>query len=192
VNVIALKVSVHPPRATRKGSAMLAGVSFEGRFGGSGRGFALPAGGGSLIELPGWTYRVKVAASDTAGALTVLEGTMDPGHRGPLEHVHVGHDEAFFVLGGSLRFRVGAGYRDVVPGETVFASRGLAHGFSNAGAEPARYLAMLSPSGYEFYFERLAALIRKHGSMPERSALLALMAEHGTFPVDAEGALVTG
>jgi hypothetical protein len=39
----------------------------------------------------------------------------------------------------------------------------------------------LTPSGYEFYFERLAALVRKHGAMPDRETLVALMAEHGTF-----------
>jgi quercetin dioxygenase-like cupin family protein len=159
-------------------------MSFEPRFGGAGRGFVVPAGEGSLLELPGWTYRIKVSASDTAGALTVLEGEMAPGNRGPLEHLHTGHDEAFFVLSGALRFRVGREYRTLSVGETVFASRGLAHGFSNDGAEPARYLAMLSPSGYEFYFERLASLIRTHGSMPGRDVLLRLMAEHGTFPVD--------
>ena len=82
---------------------------------------------------------------------------MAPGHRGPLEHLHTGHDEAFFMLSGALRFRVGSDHRQLTTGETVFASRGLAHGFSNEGTEPARYLAMLSPSGYEFYFERLAA-----------------------------------
>ncbi len=158
-------------------------MSFEQRPAGSPRGFVIDGGDGSLVELPGWTYRVKVSAADTGGALTVLEGEMAPGHRGPLEHVHNGHDEAFFILGGSLRFRVGDTYRAVVPGETVFASRGLAHGFSNMGAEPARYLAMLSPSGYERYFEQLAALIRAHGAMPERDVLLRLMAEHGTFPV---------
>jgi quercetin dioxygenase-like cupin family protein len=170
--------------------ARLPGMSFEPRLAGAGRGFVVKAGEGALLELPGWTYRVKVSASDTAGALTVLEGEMAPGHRGPIEHVHTGHDEAFFMLSGALRFRVGNDARQLAPGETVFASRGLAHGFSNDGAQPARYLAMLSPSGYEFYFERLAALIRKHGSMPEREVLLTLMAEHGTFPVDPAGALV--
>jgi mannose-6-phosphate isomerase-like protein (cupin superfamily) len=153
-------------------------------FGGAGRGFVLDRGDGAPIDLPGWRYRIKVSASDTAGALTVLEGVMAPGHRGPLAHMHTGHDEAFFVLSGRLAFRLGDGRREVVPGETVFASRGLAHGFANDGGEPARYLAMLSPSGYEFYFERLASLVRKHGTMPERATLLALMAEHGTFPVD--------
>ncbi len=167
-------------------------MSFEQRVAGAGRGFVVPLGEGDLVELLGWTYRVKVSASDTAGALTVLEGQMAPGHRGPLEHVHTGHDEAFFILSGKLRFRVGAAYRELVPGETVFASRGLAHGFANDGTEPARFLTMLSPSGYEFYFERLAALLRKCGAMPDRETLLRLMAEHGTFPVDEKGALVVG
>jgi hypothetical protein len=34
---------------------------------------------------------------------------------------------------------------------------------------------------YEFYFERLAGLIRKHGTMPSQEELARLMAEHGTF-----------
>jgi quercetin dioxygenase-like cupin family protein len=165
-------------------------MSFEPRLAGAGNGFVVPAGEGALLQLPGWTYRIKVSASDTGGALTVLEGEMAPGHRGPIEHVHTGHDEAFFVLSGALRFRVGSEHRQLAPGETVFASRGLAHGFSNEGAEAARYLAMLSPSGYEFYFEHLAALIRQHGAMPERDVLLRLMAEHGTFPVDPAGAVI--
>jgi quercetin dioxygenase-like cupin family protein len=162
-------------------------MSFEPPFRDAARGFVMQAGEGPLLELPGWTYRVKVSASDTAGALTVLEGEMAPGHRGPLEHLHTGHDEAFFVLSGAMRFRVGNEHRKVSVGETVFASRGLAHGFSNDAAEPVRYLAMLSPSGYESYFERLASLIRAHGSMPDREVLLQLMADHGTFPVSPVG-----
>ena len=157
---------------------------------GTGRGFVRGPGDGWLIELPGWRYAVKVAASDTGGRLTVLEGTMAPGHQGPLEHVHCGHDEAFTVLEGTLRFRIGNDYRDVVAGETVFTSRGLAHGFSNPDYTPVRFLVMLTPSGYETYFERLAGMIKKSGSMPSRDALLKLMAEHGTFPVDADGTII--
>jgi quercetin dioxygenase-like cupin family protein len=157
-------------------------------MGGSGRGFVVAADGGTQLTLPGWSMRVKVAASDTGGAFTLIEGTMDAGQPGALEHVHVGHDEAFFIVSGELRFRVGDGFRVATAGETVFASRGLAHGFSNAGHEPARYLVALTPSGYEFYFERLAALIRRHGTMPEREALVRLMAEHGTFLAEPLGA----
>ena len=52
---------------------------------------------------------------------------------------------------------------------------------SNPQSEEARYLVALTPSGYEFYFERLARLIRTHGTMPSQEALARLMAEHGTF-----------
>ena len=160
-------------------------------MGGAGRGLALGPGEGAALELPGWSMRVKIAASDTGGALTLIESVMEPAHKGPLEHVHTGHDESFFVISGQLRFRVGDGFKTVTSGDTIFASRGLAHGFANPGSDPARYLVALTPSGYEFYFERLATLIRRQGSMPSREELLRLMAEHGTFPAEpltAEGA----
>ena len=162
-------------------------VSSEPLFAGAGRGFVVGSHEGSPIELPRWSLRVKVAASDTAGSMTILEGAMDPGHPGPIEHVHGLHDEAFFLLEGSLRFRIGSGYRTVVPGETVFAARGLAHGFSNPGSDSARYLCMLTPSRYEFYFHRLAELIRRHGARPDRATLVRLMAEYETFPVGPDG-----
>ncbi len=151
------------------------------RMGGAGRGQHIGSDEGGLIELPGWKMRVKVAASDTAGSLTLIEARMAGGHSGPAEHIHVGHDEAFFMISGSLRFRVGDGYKSAASGETVFASRGLAHGFSNPSEAEARYLVALTPSGYEFYFERLAALVRQHGEMPSSEKLAELMAEHGTY-----------
>ena len=150
-------------------------------MGGAGRGKLVGRAEGGLIELPGWQMRVKISASDTAGRLTLIEAAMAGGHGGPVEHIHVGHDEAFFLLSGRLRFRVGNGYRDANEGETVFASRGLSHGFSNPSDAEARYIVALTPSGYEFYFERLAAMIRSHGAPPDRETLARLMAEHGTF-----------
>ena len=158
-------------------------MSFERylSMGGTGRGTVVGADEGALIELPGWQMRIKISASDTAGAMTLIEARMAGGHTGPAEHIHIGHDESFFVISGQLKFRVGDTYRTAVSGETVFASRGLAHGFSNPQSEEARYLVALTPSGYEFYFERLARLVRKHGTMPSQEALASLMAEHGTF-----------
>ena len=146
-----------------------------------GRGQVVGVDEGGLIELGGWQMRVKVSASDTAGQMTLIEARMAGGHRGPAEHIHVGHDEAFFLISGKLRFRVGDGFQTAVPGETVFASRGLAHGFSNPELEEARYLVALTPSGYELYFERLADRLRKLGAMPAPEELVRLMADHGTF-----------
>jgi len=158
-------------------------MSFERYLGmgGAGRGTVIGVDEGTLIELPGWQMRIKIPASDTAGAMTLIEARMAGGHAGPAEHIHIGHDESFFVISGQLKFRVGDSYRTAVSGETVFASRGLAHGFSNPQAEEARYLVALTPSGYEFYFERLARMVRQHGTMPSQEELARLMAEHGTF-----------
>ena len=148
------------PIAYDKISGKTLGMSFERYLGmgGAGRGMVLGPDEGALIELTGWHMRIKVSASDTAGAMALIEARMAGGHAEPAEHIHIGHDEAFFVISGQLEFRVGDGYRTAVSGETVFASRGLAHGFSNPHSEEARYLVALTPSGYEFYFERLAWL----------------------------------
>lgn len=174
------------------GTQVEATAAPDGLFAGSGRGFVVAPEEGSRIDLAGgWVLRIKVAASDTAGAATIVEGSMPPGHTGPPPHVHGRHDESFIVLAGSLRFRVGSGHRDVVAGETVFASRGLVHGFANPHDDPARYLCVLTPSGYEFYFHRLAELVRRAGGPPDRATLLRLMREYETFPVDANGALAS-
>lgn len=158
-------------------------MSFEhfAAMGGAGRASVVGHDEGHLLALPGWQMRVKVSASDTAGRMTLLEARMAGGHAGPAEHIHVGHDEAFFLISGQLKFRVGDGYKIATTGETVFAARGLAHGFCNPSDAEARYLVALTPSGYEFYFERLAALLRKRGAMPSQEELVRMMAEHGTF-----------
>lgn len=125
--------------------------------------------------------RVKVSAADTGGRLTVLEGLLAPRHPGPPAHIHAGHDETFVVIEGRMRFRLDEGFHTAVAGETIFASRGLAHGFANPREEPARYIAILSPSGYEGYFERVAAHVATEGSMPEEEVVRELMAEHQTI-----------
>lgn len=73
------------------------------------------------------------------------------------------------------------GFHTAVPGETVFASRGLAHGFANPGDDPARYVGILSPSGYEGYFEKVAAYVAENGAMPPLDVVRELMAQHQTI-----------
>lgn len=73
------------------------------------------------------------------------------------------------------------GFHTAVPGETVFASRGLAHGFANPGDDPARYVGILSPSGYEGYFEKVAAYVAENGAMPPLDVVRELIAQHQTI-----------
>lgn len=123
---------------------------------------------------------IKVTPGDTLGRLTVIEGRMTPKLAGPPAHIHDGHDETFVVIDGRMRFRVGDQFHTAVPGETMFASRRLAHGFSNPFDEPARYVAILTPSGYEQYFARVAEHVGRTGEMPGPARTQELMSEHST------------
>ena len=135
---------------------------------------------GPPIELPGWSMRVKVTAADTEGRLTVLHGLMAPQLAGPAAHVHAEHDETFVVLEGRMRFRVGDRFHTAVPGETVFAGRRLAHGFGNPYDEPASYVVILTPSGYEDYFHKVAQYVTDTGALPGPTLTAELMAQHAT------------
>jgi quercetin dioxygenase-like cupin family protein len=159
-------------------------MSFGVGDGQPGQGVARTRDEGEAIELPGWSMRVTVTAADTGGRLTVLHGEMAPHLAGPPAHVHAGHDETFVVLGGRMRFRIGDRFHTAVPGETVHAGRRLVHGFANPHDEPARYVAVLTPSGYEDYFRAVAAYVARTGSTPDPVVTGALMAEHRTVLAD--------
>ncbi len=83
------------------------------------------------------------------GDFVVAEWT-DPG--GPPEpprfiaplHVHHRDDEAWYVLEGSLRFRLGDREVEASAGSAVFGPRGVRHTFWNPGPGPARYLLIMT------------------------------------------------
>lgn len=61
-------------------------------------------------------------------------------------HVHHADDEAWYVLEGVLRFRIGDDTYEMGPGSAVLAPKGTPHAFGNARpGEPARYLVVMTP-----------------------------------------------
>jgi mannose-6-phosphate isomerase-like protein (cupin superfamily) len=61
-------------------------------------------------------------------------------------HVHHADDEAWYVLEGSLRFRIGDDTFDAGPGSAVLAAKGTPHAYGNARkGERARYLLVMTP-----------------------------------------------
>ena len=69
----------------------------------------------------------------------------DPGRPIAGLHLHRSDDEAWFVLGGRLGFRVGEEEREVPAGESILVPRGTPHSFWNAVSEPTRYLLVMTP-----------------------------------------------
>jgi len=61
-------------------------------------------------------------------------------------HVHHHDDEAWYVLDGVLRFRIGDDVFELGAGGAAMAPKGVPHAYGNARrGEPARYLLVLTP-----------------------------------------------
>ena len=98
--------------------------------------------GETVTQRPG---RRVTLLSDTE-ELAVTESVYGPGERGPDDHVHREHADAWLVLEGSLTFRL----RDVVfeapAGTFVVVPPNVVHAFSNEGEVTARFLNVHAPS----------------------------------------------
>src|SRR5919204_6415197 len=89
---------------------------------------------------------------------SLVEHPMSPRALAAPLHRHNREDEYGYVLEG----RVGALLGDDVvvagPGDLIFKPRRQWHTFWNAGDEPARILEVISPAGFERYFDELVDL----------------------------------
>src|SRR6516225_4498734 len=96
-------------------------------------GIALFPGGGTMLQVLGDPWTIKVAADQTGGTLAVLEGSFRPGSGAPA-HVHHQHEETFYVLNGEFLFHVGSQSVRATAGAFMFAPRDVPHSFENIGA----------------------------------------------------------
>ncbi len=121
------------------------------------RGIILLPGGGKVLHVLGNPWTVKAGAEDTGGPISVLEATFRPNTGAPA-HVHRQHEETFYVLEGEFTFQLGTQTVKVPAGTFVFVPRDTPHAFENIGNEPGRVLGIMTPGGYEKFFEELAQL----------------------------------
>lgn len=115
--------------------------------------------------VPGERMRVRIASSDTGGALSVVESIVAPRTATPL-HYHV-PNEMFLIMSGRLRLVCGGKGQDLAAGSSAVVPGGAHHGFVNLSSEPVRMLAIFSPGGMEGLFTQL------HGTPPEQWGDLA-------------------
>ena len=101
-------------------------------------------------------FDVLLRSEQTGDALAVTENTVPAGWRGPPLHHH-DFDETFYVLDGELTIQLGDEISRAAAGTLVFARRGSHHTLANHGTRAARYLLVITPPGFERYFDRLSA-----------------------------------
>jgi quercetin dioxygenase-like cupin family protein len=109
--------------------------------------------------------RVLLRSEQSGGHLAVVELT--GGGRPPL-HRH-DFDETFYILEGELTFQLGDDLVTRGAGDVAFAPRGVPHTYANLSGAPARALLVITPAGFERYFDRLTAEITGAAPPPEAS-----------------------
>jgi quercetin dioxygenase-like cupin family protein len=109
-------------------------------------------GDGTDVSMGGVTVGLKVRADRTGGALALTEQRLDVGRLIP-PHRHEHEDEYLLVLDGTLGARVGDDELEAVRGSYVIAPRRLFHAYWNPTDEPVRFLGIISPGGFEHFFE---------------------------------------
>ena len=64
-------------------------------------------------------------------------------------HVHVGEDDAFYIVEGEMSFIFGDEAVTAPPGTFVLVPPGVAHGFRNDGTVAVRMLNIHAPAGFD-------------------------------------------
>jgi mannose-6-phosphate isomerase-like protein (cupin superfamily) len=142
--------------------------------------YVLGPGEGRRHEARGSVMHFKATADSTAGRLSLMERELPPGGRMPPPHIHLGCDEAYFVLDGEVTFILDGKERTEGAETFVLVPGGTAHTFGNRSEEPARLLVIHSPA-LDAYFAELEQLWS--GSKPPTvDEERALMSRHGMRP----------
>ncbi len=104
---------------------------------------------------PGVIFRLY--SEDTGGRFAVVEHPIPPGNLA-VPHVHHNEDEYSYVLEGEVAFQLGEKVTYERPGALIVKPREIWHAFWNESSASARILEIISPGGFEHYFEEMAEL----------------------------------
>ena len=107
--------------------------------------------------------KVLLRSEESGGEIAIVE--LGGGGRPPL-HRH-DFDETFYILEGELTFQLDDDVFTRRAGELAFAPRGVAHTYANLSGAPSRALLVITPAGFERYFDRIAARISGTELPPE-------------------------
>jgi mannose-6-phosphate isomerase-like protein (cupin superfamily) len=130
---------------------------------------------GQFVRLRELGVRYLVRGDQTGGRFAEVEHPLGPRRLGAPPHTHTHEDEVSFVVEGTIGVRIGEQIFTAGPGATVIKPRGVPHAFRNAGDTPARVLEIISPAGFEDYFEEMAAVFADAGDGPPDGQRMAVI-----------------
>jgi len=140
-------------------------------------GVIVAPGEGKTVWLQGLGVRFLLDGEQTGGRFALVEHPLAPRALGAPLHTHEGEDEISYVMEGEVGVQVGERVEVAGPGAVIFKPRGIPHAFWNAGEAPARLLELITPAGFERYFEEAAELFAA-GGPPDPQRAGALFAQY--------------
>src|SRR5207248_2070467 len=132
-------------------------------------------GESALLQYDKQTMEIRLRSADTGGAWSLVESIMPAHTQGPPLHINTQEEETLYVLEGALLFQLGERQVEATAGSVVYIPRGSVHTFGNPYSEPARILGIISPAGFEGFFQEMAALAAQDaGGPPDVAQRIAL------------------
>ena len=133
--------------------------------------------------------RFMIDGDETGGGFSLVEHPMGPRALAAPLHRHTREDEYSYVLEGRMGALLGDEVLEAGPGDLVFKPRDQWHTFWNAGDGPCRILEIISPAGFERYFNELVDMGGVTGAAPEALAELCARYELDMDPDSIPGLL---
>jgi len=124
--------------------------------------------GGKLVDLGSIGARMMAWTEETGGGFSLVEHPMPPRRLAAPIHRHSREDEYSFVLEGRMGAMLGEEVVHAEVGDFAFKPRDQWHTFWNAGDEPCRILEIISPGGFEHFFDELGAITASGDFKPEQ------------------------
>ena len=122
---------------------------------------------------------IKADSSDTAGLVTVCEGTLAPWESGPPLHAHTRQDEAIYVVEGTLLVQVGEDRHELTAGTFAWIPRDTPHTFANAADTSVRAINISVPGGLEGLFAEQGEYFANLDGEPDPAELGRMGARYG-------------
>ena len=124
----------------------------------------------------GTTY--KVLSESVGGSAAIVEHTLDAKCLGAPMHKHTRENEISYVLEGELSVIQNGEVQTARPGEYIVKPIEIFHTFWNAGDKMVRFIEIITPGNFEYYFAELAPFLLK-GQPPQMDKVRATGQKYG-------------
>lgn len=135
---------------------------------------------GETVLMGGLGVIHKLSGFDTGESFSVVEHPIEAGVLAAPPHTHANEDEYSLVLEGEIGVLIGDEEFRAGPGAYVLKPRGVPHTFWNPGPDPSRIVEIISPSGFERYFDEITRVISAAaGGQPDFARISEIAGRYG-------------